>query len=380
MGPFNLSRVTALAMLLSLTPTVDSANNLASVSHRLGRFGGIVSQSLRSWKGGSLPRRRGDVCGSVRAMGASRPPERRRAEIYEKSWEWFNPVVKYQLDEAEHLSLNREDQGADVSSKPLLVYVPGIDGSGLTPLAQFAELSRYYEVVCMGFQGKDRSTFNDIRERVANRISNAKSENRTVYLMGESFGGTVALSIAMGDPKALQTPDRLILINSASCFDRTFLGRISPALINLPEPFFSLAVMPVAFTIFDTDMFSNIAKIARGDYPEILASQARQEFVARLYPKLLQKMLLSSNDLKWRVQNWILPGCAEVNSRLREIQIPVLAVAGTSDLLLPSEEEANRFKDEIPNCRVELIKGAGHAGVIDHRTDLRALIHRWLLE
>eukprot|EP00954_Amorphochlora_amoebiformis_P018502 1326551-Amorphochlora_amoeboformis.AAC.1 len=130
MGPFNLSRVTALAMLLSLTPTVDSANNLASVSHRLGRFGGIVSQSLRSWKGGSLPRRRGDVCGSVRAMGASRPPERRRAEIYEKSWEWFNPVVKYQLD---------EDQGADVSSKPLLVYVPGIDGSGLTPLAQFAE-------------------------------------------------------------------------------------------------------------------------------------------------------------------------------------------------------------------------------------------------
>jgi len=72
---------------------------------------------------------------------------------------------------------------------------------------------------------------------------------------------------------------------------------------------------------------------------------------------------------------WILTaGCGKVNSRLNEIQVPVLAVAGTSDLLLPSKEEAFRFSREIPQCKVNLVEGAGHAGVLDQRVDLTKII------
>jgi len=282
-------------------------------------------------------------------------------------YEWFDPCRKFELGEP----------GAGASS-PLLVYVPGIDGSGLTPVAQFAELGTKYELKCLSFDTSDRSYFDDIRSIVATEVRKAKRQGRKVYLMGESFGGIVGLSLSMGDLGDDGIPDRLILINAATSFSRTFLGRISPQLLRLPEPFFTFAVLPVGFMILDSEMFSIIAKTASGEYPAILDTFKRKEFVARVYPKLLESLYLKSDDLKWRVKNWVLDGSRKVNERLGEVKVPVLAIAGTSDMLLPSEEEALRFEKGIPDCKVQLVDGAGHAGVIDQRTDLTQLIEEWI--
>eukprot|EP00466_Bigelowiella_natans_P007010 jgi/Bigna1/130177/aug1.10_g4885 len=174
-------------------------------------------------------------------------------------YEWFEPVTKFELREEQHYNGGTH---ADKAGLPLLICVPGIDGSGLTAVAQFAELSQQFELRCLSFDHADRSTFDDIRKAVTMQVKQAKSEGRTVFVLGESFGGIV--------------------------------------------------------------------------------------------------------------------GCGKVNSRLNEIQVPVLAVAGTSDLLLPSKEEAFRFSREIPQCKVNLVEGAGHAGVLDQRVDLTKIITGWI--
>jgi pimeloyl-ACP methyl ester carboxylesterase len=278
--------------------------------------------------------------------------------------EWFNPVVKF-----------GPVIGVKGKSAPLLLYLPGNDGSGLTPVMQFPELASAFEIQCLSFEGRDRSNFTQIKAIVKAKLREAKMEGREVYLMGESFGGIVALSMGMDDSDPALMPDRIILVNAASCFDRTPLGKASPWLVKLPEPFFTLAVFPVVFLMFDADMFRNMGKaVVHGHVPGIIRGEDRQAFVKRVFPKVMQKMQLRSDDLKWRIKNWVLPGCHEVNPKLKDVKVPVLAVAGTSDLLLPSLEEALKFKDEIPQCTLRLVEGAGHAGVLDQRADLLEMI------
>eukprot|EP00746_Dinoflagellata_sp_MGD_P014707 gnl/MRDRNA2_/MRDRNA2_132382_c0_seq1.p1 gnl/MRDRNA2_/MRDRNA2_132382_c0~~gnl/MRDRNA2_/MRDRNA2_132382_c0_seq1.p1 ORF type:complete len:451 (-),score=76.88 gnl/MRDRNA2_/MRDRNA2_132382_c0_seq1:674-1975(-) len=278
--------------------------------------------------------------------------------------EWFNPVDKF-----------GPLKGAQGKTAPLLLYVPGNDGSGLTPVMQFPELASAFDIQCLSFEGRDRSNFTKIKAIVKAKLREAKQKGREVYLMGESFGGIVALAIGMDDSEPAVMPDRIVLVNAASCFDRTLLGRLAPGLVRLPEPFFTLAVFPVVFMVLDVDMFRNIGKaVFSGHVPSIIDSEDRQAFVKRVFPKVMQKMRLDSNDLKWRIQNWVLPGCKEVNHRLHDVKVPVLAVAGTDDLLLPSFEEGHKFKDEIPNCTLRLVQGAGHAGVLDQRANLLEMI------
>lgn len=298
------------------------------------------------------------------------PKEQEQASPRKSHYEWFNPMIKF-----------GPVAGSRGEDAPLLLFVPGTDGSGLTPAMQFPELASAFEIKCLSFKGKDRSTFAEIKASVKARVREAKARGREVYLMGESFGGIVVLSLGMDNSEPDAMPDRIVLVNAASCFDRTPLGRLSEWIIRLPEPFFSLAWLPAVFMLFDNGMFGNIAegvsKTLAGkdiEVPRILDAEDRQAFVKRVFPKILEKMRLRSDDLRWRLKEWLLPGCKEVNPRLKDVQVPVLAVAGTADLLLPSLEEALKFEREIADCTVRLVEGAGHAGVLDHRADLLKMI------
>eukprot|EP00966_Prymnesium_polylepis_P276372 6385229-Prymnesium_polylepis.1 len=56
----------------------------------------------------------------------------------------------------------------------------------------------------------------------------------------------------------------------------------------------------------------------------------------------------------------------------------MLIVAGTADLRVPAQEEAERIAREAAcECTVHLVEGAGHAGATDDRVDLRAVMEAW---
>lgn len=282
---------------------------------------------------------------------------------------WFNPITEF----------GPVAGSTDKGNAPLLLYLPGIHGSALTPVVQFSELATVFEIQCLEFYGGDRSTLEEIQANVKARVREAKAKGREVYMVGESFGGIVALSLVMDDSDPAMMPDRVLLVNAASSFDRTLLGKLSPMLIKVPEPFFSLTMVPVLFQLFDIDMFRALGKAINGQYFKVMDGEGRKAFVGKIWPKILSHLArLRSDDIKWRIQEWILPGCMEVNQKLKDVKVPVLTVAGTVDNLIPSKEEALKFQGEIPDCTVHLVEGAGHAGILDIRTDLLDVIRSWV--
>merc|ERR1719191_760926 len=81
----------------------------------------------------------------------------------EHTHEWFNPVEKF-----------GPVVGAKGKAAPLLLYLPGNDGSGLTPVMQFPELASAFEIQCLAFEGRDRSNFTQIKAIVKAKLREAK--------------------------------------------------------------------------------------------------------------------------------------------------------------------------------------------------------------
>jgi pimeloyl-ACP methyl ester carboxylesterase len=71
---------------------------------------------------------------------------------------------------------------------------------------------------------------------------------------------------------------------------------------------------------------------------------------------------------------------AEVNlkDRLAEIQAPTLFIAATRDLLVPSVREARFMQSQVPNAKIKIIKGAGHACLLGNRVRLSELLSAWM--
>jgi pimeloyl-ACP methyl ester carboxylesterase len=63
-----------------------------------------------------------------------------------------------------------------------------------------------------------------------------------------------------------------------------------------------------------------------------------------------------------------------VEDRLSEIQAPTLFIAGEKDLLVPSAKEARLMAARMPNAKVRIIKGAGHACLLGNRVRLAEML------
>ena len=63
-----------------------------------------------------------------------------------------------------------------------------------------------------------------------------------------------------------------------------------------------------------------------------------------------------------------------VEDRLSEIQAPTLLIAGDKDLLIPSAREARSMAARMPNAKVKIIQGAGHACLLGNLVRLADLM------
>jgi hypothetical protein len=107
----------------------------------------------------------------------------------QSSVEWVNPLAIDNFYECGGWG-NHADRGA----LPLLVFLPGMDGSLLTPFMQYPELGSRFEIACMRHVGglASRASFAELTEDCASFIR-AQTSARQVVLVGESFGATLAL-------------------------------------------------------------------------------------------------------------------------------------------------------------------------------------------
>src|SRR5262249_56652586 len=96
---------------------------------------------------------------------------------------------------------------------PLLVSLPGLDGTGELFYKQIPGLTPRYRVAVVALPDDQNSTYNDIAAGVAGVIRELGDQR--VVVVGESFGGTVALWFALLYPAHV---DLLVILNLFSSF------------------------------------------------------------------------------------------------------------------------------------------------------------------
>lgn len=228
---------------------------------------------------------------------------------------------------------------------PLLICNSGLDGTGQLFFKQARRLSRFYRVVTFRSRERGQFTYEDLTGDVAAIIRHQGEQRATI--LGESFGGTVALSFALRYPEMVE---RLVVINSFPRFRRRNQIKLGVMLASkLP---FGL-LWPVRRMAGALGLkVDGVSRADRRVFWSAIRTVRAEGYLRRL-------QLIAEFD---------------VENQLSEIQAPVLLIAADRDLLVPSVREARAMAARIPNATVRIIRGAGHACLMGDRVRLDELL------
>jgi pimeloyl-ACP methyl ester carboxylesterase len=230
-----------------------------------------------------------------------------------------------------------------------LIYISGLDGTGELFFKQAPDLARSYRVVTFRSRDYGRFTYDDLADDVAGIIREEGEQQATV--IGESFGGTVAMIFALRYPLMVE---RLVVINSFPRFRKRFNIRLAAWLASL-LPF--KALLPVRLLSGLLGLFADgVGLEDRRRFFKAIRTVKKDGYARRL-------QLIAELDIE---------------DKLSEIQAPTLFIAGAKDLLVPSEREARRMAERMSNAQVRIIKGAGHACLMGSRVRLAEILAEWI--
>lgn len=239
----------------------------------------------------------------------------------------------------------------DRSEKPLLIFLPGMDGTGLLLRSQLDDLSKAFDIRCLSIPGEDMSSWARLTEETIAAIAGERgSLRRPVYLCGESFGGCLSLLVALRAPELIE---RLILINPASCFRQQPLVNLGPYVTRL---------------------------LPKNIYP--LSSLGLLPFLAaleRILPDDRQALLDAMRSVPQRTSVWRLELLRSFHVQPKELetlQLPVLLIASARDRLLHSVSHAKLLTKHIPNTNTLVLPRSGHACLLEKDVNLYDILNK----
>ncbi len=235
---------------------------------------------------------------------------------------------------------------------PLFVFLPGMDGTGQLLRSQTTGLEAGFDVRCLAIPPTDLTSWEELAEQVIKLIHQElkDSPDRVVYLCGESFGGCLAMKVALHSPHLFS---RIILVNPASSFRRwPLMGWGGPITSWLPTPFYRLTSMALMLWL------ANLDRVAPGDRQALW--QAVQS--------------VPQETSAWRLS--LLNGFTISVAQLRQITQPVLLLASAADHLLPSLPEAQELAQHLLDVELVILPDSGHACLLEADINLYEIMQK----
>jgi len=195
---------------------------------------------------------------------------------------------------------------------------------------------------------------------------------RPIYLLGESFGGIIALAVGARCPGLV---DRIILVNPATSFENTLWPLIGPLIPNVPDQLYNS--LPIALApILGNPV--NLLRAALDATPPDASAADRISAVlsgaAQLLAQLpLLSQLLPSDTLAWKLK-LLEEGCVAVGTVLGSVPQRVLLIVGDQDMLIPSADEGARLQRALPRAHLRVERGRSHALLQEGGVDLVSIM------
>lgn len=243
--------------------------------------------------------------------------------------------------------LNPHKTNPDV---PLLIYLPGMDGTGKLFDRQTPGLESIFDIRRLAVAVDDLSNWEQFTEQIVNLIQRelAQHPRESVYLCGESFGGCLAMKLMLHSP---QLVDHVILINPASSFTRYPLiywgSHLVRPLPNVLHRFSCISFLPFLAALERIDVADRQALL------QAVQSVSQETSIWRL--SLLREFQVSEVELQ-------------------RMTPATLIVASGRDRLLPSVQEAEHLLQHLPHARMHLLPYSGHACLLESDVDLYQIL------
>ena len=194
--------------------------------------------------GGSIRRDMNGVSFTYVAPPTSKDQSAKNNDQFSGFWRSQTPIT-HQMD-ADWSSIHKQniEERNKISDSanppPLMIYLPGLDGFGISATTQFDDLSATFELWRMTVdKGNTQLSFSDLLNSVVkfvDDVTKLSESPRQVMVVGESFGGLLACAVTM----ALKASARynialkgLALVNPATSFDETNWEQFVPLLTSL---------------------------------------------------------------------------------------------------------------------------------------------------
>ncbi|XP_030466933.1 phytyl ester synthase 1, chloroplastic-like [Syzygium oleosum] len=261
--------------------------------------------------------------------------------------------------------------GHPLNDSPVLLFLPGIDGTGLGLILHHKALGRAFEVRCLHIPVYDVTPFEGLVKFVEKTVKAefASSPHKPIYLVGDSFGGCLALAVAARNP----TIDLVVLlVNPATSFGRSQLQPLLPLLEAMPDNLHFMLPYLLNFVVGDP------VKIATANIDNMLPPRVALEQLSVNLTSLLPRLsgfadMITRETLLWKLK--LLKSAASyTNSRLHAVKAEVLLLASGKDNMLPSRDEAQRLTKSLKNCRVRYFKDNGHILLLEDGINLLSVI------
>jgi len=235
-----------------------------------------------------------------------------------------------------------------IGSGPGLVLVPGMDGTGALFYRQIPTLARSYRVATYALRDT-AVTMDDLVDDLARVVDATSSAGDPAIVVGESFGGALAMSFALARPDRVAA---LVVINSFPKFGPTPLLKLG---------ILGLSVMPwgAMRLVRRLTAFRLHSRHTHGDdirqFLRRTGRATREGYIGRL-------KLLTRYDLR---------------ERLKDLQPPTLFLAASHDHLVPAIAQATLMTARVPGAAMHVLEGHGHICLIAPDLDLEHLLQRW---